>query len=92
MNLRSSDGIERQAFASLGTPRHGASRLVALAAAFCLAIAQQSELYFKQVVQYGMPNWISTDESVDISGYHIVHLSCLIRSGQGKAEKKGGAW
>jgi len=38
------------------------------------------------------PNWITTDEAVELSGYHLVHLRRLLRDGQVKAEKKGGSW
>jgi hypothetical protein len=38
-----------------------------------------------------MPHWITTEEASQISGYHVVYLRHLIRSGQVKAEKKGEA-
>ena len=38
------------------------------------------------------PHWISTDEAVEISGYNCAHLRRLLRSGQVRAEEKGGAW
>ena len=39
-----------------------------------------------------MPNWITTDEAVDMSGYHIEYMRRLIRCGKVEAVKKGGSW
>ena len=39
-----------------------------------------------------MPDWITTTEATELSGYHPDHLRELIRDGKIYAEKKGNAW
>jgi hypothetical protein len=39
-----------------------------------------------------MATWITTEEAVEISGYHVVHIRRLITGGQIAAVKKGHAW
>ena len=37
-------------------------------------------------------NWITTEQAAELSGYHENHLRRLIRSGDIKAQKRGGHW
>jgi hypothetical protein len=39
-----------------------------------------------------MPNWITTDEAVDISGYNCAYLRRLNQCGKFEAVKKGDGW
>ena len=39
-----------------------------------------------------MPDWITTAEAVDISGYHSDYLRRLMREGKIAGEKKGQMW
>jgi hypothetical protein len=39
-----------------------------------------------------MPNWLSVEEAVGVSGYNPGHIRRLIRDGQIRAEKKGLMW
>ncbi len=39
-----------------------------------------------------MPEWITTGEAVQLSGYHAVHLRRLIHEGKIKAHKFGIVW
>ena len=36
--------------------------------------------------------WITTEEAVELSGYHIVHLRRLLRSGAINGRKFGPVW
>ncbi|NTU65349.1 MAG: helix-turn-helix domain-containing protein [Chloroflexi bacterium] len=38
------------------------------------------------------PKWITTKEAAEISGYHLTHMSWLIRKGHIKAHKFGNVW
>ena len=39
-----------------------------------------------------MPDWVTTLEAADLTGYHPEHLRELIREGKIVAEKKGAMW
>ena len=39
-----------------------------------------------------MPEWITTEEAAEISGYHPEHVRWLARGGKIGAEKKGRDW
>ena len=38
------------------------------------------------------PDWITTREAAEISGYHVNYIRRLIRRGKIAAEKKGSMW
>ncbi|MCS6846526.1 MAG: helix-turn-helix domain-containing protein [Anaerolineae bacterium] len=39
-----------------------------------------------------MPDWITTTEAAEISGYHVNYLRQIIRKRKIKAEKRGRDW
>jgi len=36
-----------------------------------------------------LPDYLTTDEAADISGYHVNYIRKLVRAGKVKADKKG---
>jgi excisionase family DNA binding protein len=39
-----------------------------------------------------MTDWITTRQAAEISGYHLTHISWLIKKGHIKARKFGNVW